>query len=1474
MNKKTELRQVKSDLYDLVMKHYPKLNGNSTKVYLKIALNAKDIEKVKKTIDSINESLNVHINDNKKITFKENKEKIIKKPEQNNDVEPKQQINKASKKINISEKDKNRKEAADRKRYNLKDVDFKKYDKLDLNCDVNILLFTTNKNDGTRDKKQRSHKRINGSNIIKYYQVKDSLYTVNDAIIRYSQQYIYGEVSVTEDQQEIFNDLINILIHDRDFKDYYGIKKDYIHCIYILKCDTSDEGKMTINKPFLNTLLYDDNFNSFVNNMVFSKYIDAFINKDANNFNELFREKTIQYVAINYKNNSCFINCIINCFKNAFDAKNRDGSRKYKELTYDHLLNILDIKNNREDNIGISIQRVINSFFIKYRLGLDVVNENNTLIHSHIPDNINNNISPNHMRIMITNDHHIILLNDNINSFDQVKKPIRYDVNNFDNESVKQNLLSNDDLIVSDDFYIINRNKEAEIEDNFKEDEININTIQIMQNLDDLVKIIKNIKSSDETELYINVIYNERLENLVIDMYSSYKPKISLGNGNVKDIKIKVDEKKIITIQNVNITTANDSNFGINNLDTLRKYFETFNNFYDNIFKREYLQFQHENTLMIDNYYSNSAISGYLNDYDKNKSYDGIDIRKCYTYCMQLIRFIGIFDYFDVYKRYNGEGLEPFNKYIIELLSQDELSCIMFPGNNIYNRCYGFKLIVLSNIIKFRIIYVQKPSSIIEVDFKKHIDDVYNTKIDNDNDVDLSLKKQLINVPTGILEKRYNKKSKVSLFKNRSECQNAAKLYNGKVKTISKIVDVEEEEEINPLDIGLNVDVVKYTDANKKIKKNKIPTIEESVYACVIEKEKELTSNFRHIKDQIYDLSHLEILKAYNKLKENNINVVAIKTDCVLYENIKNVNIDDLFNFDNKIGCYKKETDKKAVSTPIMNRITNDILDIIDTIPIISTLQNEYDNTEFKEIYDKENTLTTADLPGSGKTTSIYNYDNDVLIICPFNKLVQENIKNGYDSITNNKLFDIKVTEELNKLTKNEYDISMYKTICFDEIYLYKPSQLKIIEKFIKKNSTKRILATGDTLQLKSFGFKHNNIENLELYIKECIDIMFPNQISLKINKRLKNEEDKIKLNNLKNDIFDPTKNKDMIALLRSYDFNIVESLYNINTKNNICYFNYRAKQVNKFVSENVDKTDETIVKYGGQRYYKGLNIICNKHKQLTDDRNKKFKMTLYKNHEYRIVNITKEKITISNDVEKKIITTSISSLDFFGLPFCGTAFMFQGMSIDDEITVFDIDTDYTDPNFAWVAITRARDLKKVNICITPERERQALSKSHLNIYFKDKIEGYLLQDKIANRKIDKNNYIDIEFINKLLEDNKTKRCPCCLTKLYIVNNEAKINSNISFDRVDNSVAHHKDNLKLLCVDCNKAKSNHNNIKITTTHNEETNKKEEIKTKKIKKKIIKQILSIYDITKPCCSNPSLSKTYKNNILCVNCYRLY
>ena len=99
------------------------------------------------------------------------------------------------------------------------------------------------------------------------------------------------------------------------------------------------------------------------------------------------------------------------------------------------------------------------------------------------------------------------------------------------------------------------------------------------------------------------------------------------------------------------------------------------------------------------------------------------------------------------------------------------------------------------------------------------------------------------------------------------------------------------------------------------------------------------------------------------------------------------------------------------------------------------------------------------------------------------------------------------------------FDDSPYDTIVFDEIYFHDIRKLARIKHYCEKHPEKIIIATGDTNQLETIAMM-SNTKDYDEYSDHCIDTIFPNRMFLKENKRLKNEDDKQKLKQLKKDIF------------------------------------------------------------------------------------------------------------------------------------------------------------------------------------------------------------------------------------------------------------------------------------------------------------------------------------------------------------------
>ena len=156
-----------------------------------------------------------------------------------------------------------------------------------------------------------------------------------------------------------------------------------------------------------------------------------------------------------------------------------------------------------------------------------------------------------------------------------------------------------------------------------------------------------------------------------------------------------------------------------------------------------------------------------------------------------------------------------------------------------------------------------------------------------------------------------------------------------------------------------------------------------------------------------------------------------------------------------------------------------------------------------------------------------------------------------------------------------------------------------------------------------------------------------------------------------------------------------------------------------------------------------------------------------------------------------------------FRLSYCNTCHSEQGCSIDEDITILDSNTPYIDKYWIYTAITRARSLDKVTIFIHSGKEIQKLEHCKLKQYINMKVENYKEQDRIAGRVIDTKNYCDFEWFDNAYGNNSC--CYHCGCGFELgMDKDNNVFSNITFDRIDNSICHSKSNLLLSCLDCNR----------------------------------------------------------------------
>ena len=332
----------------------------------------------------------------------------------------------------------------------------------------------------------------------------------------------------------------------------------------------------------------------------------------------------------------------------------------------------------------------------------------------------------------------------------------------------------------------------------------------------------------------------------------------------------------------------------------------------------------------------------------------------------------------------------------------------------------------------------------------------------------------------------------------------------------------------------------------------------------------------------------------------------------------------------------------------------------------------------------------------------------------------------------------------------------------------------------MEQNPDKKYICTGDLNQTEAIGYKGRSNE-----IAHNIKILFPNELSLSVNKRMASQEDRNKLAMLKEEIFS-CKDCKFMKILRKYGFNIIDKYEDVQTVKNIAFYRKTCDKINNHVHYNILKNTQLFVE--------GATILVSKFFKIG-------KVSFNTNIAYKIVSLDENNAIIEDIVENNTFKITLACLNKnFKLPYCMTVDSAQGTTIPEKITIFNVGSAFVNAKYLWTMITRATSFENVTIFKHSADELTRWGYGYLAVNFSQKIPAYKEQDAFANRIYNDNDYITPKwFIDCLQESLHCKYC----AKLFTVDDITTITAN----RIDNSIAHTVNNCELCCLHCNQCVS-------------------------------------------------------------------
>ena len=1147
---------------------------------------------------------------------------------------------------------------------------------------VSYMLFSTE----PRVSKNVAFK-VNG---VKYYPLltNPAVRTANIKSNTFIEEIVKRKITSQFDK-DLFRKTLMVMRTDASFKDTLGVV-EYIDAIRIEKAELVEhDGDYDATT---------ENLRNAENVSIYHRFVETEIDTNCDTVKKALAKQ-------NYRDGECWINALVEHYSDTL-MKHKKGTGA-KNLTRDKVLDLIELTEEEFINNGTSIQkmeRVFNAYGIPARIfdfNCNLVYKYDPPTHSHRIKTFNG----------LVKNKHIYVLNHELKSLKRSGMGEEKDL------SVR----------VSDNYYINDREEPKECK--------MIDTIQ------DLMKL-------QEKDEYMLIHRNNDLPKLLHDFkQSGYEPFVKYQAGTISELKIRWKIKKLkktihYTIQSQNLSKSNiDEDVAVSSEETYRKTTEAMFNMNKAIFDEKHKSYYTDTDVEILNECRTIVPTGCINRQGEQEKLAEIDINKAFTKAFTSIKQIPLFRQFDLWRKWDKTcNIDDMHNLTLYMVEAQNASMIFNKKRNLIYGKYLKKLINKQNI-KCDILYYKQPSYIHKVDYGKVIDDLWAEQISTEQQEDRRLKKTIANINFGLLEKSSNKGQNSKMFDTLTEVCHYQKQYGGRVYAIS---GVKKDYEYTPLTDEMKGQVrewnfeegfVLFNDGLLKrfavidgvinIQED-AETEETKYYVLNISDERCLSNGFRYIKELLLQDHNYRVYEAYETMKKNDIEVYSVKTDALTIKKsdvARTIKLLGIEEEKHKIGGWRHEKHKRVRLPPDEYKLKyNELVEVPQQTNERLNIEDEWDTQHIcKQIVERGGKcLIRARFPGSGKSyigEYFQKMGYNVLFVVPTNRLLQEK---EVEATTYNKFFSIAVQADAGEKLP-AFDYSGYDIVVFDEIYMSNLYVLNKVRLFMQNNPDKMVVATGDVKQLQGVEVM-TNCQNPATYIDNCLNTLFKYNIFLTICKRVgaKDSEEGDKNREIIQNMYEDfwTKYLPIEEIIAKY-FETTDDI--MASEHNIAYTNIRCRNVANEIRGRLNKQE---------KYEVGEILIARKwieHPRVNV------------NIRYRIIKIEKGEnglnITLQNiEVKKDTFKLCERVVDAnFIYSYCATCHSSQGASVKGSITIHEYNLPMASREWAWCAITRCVDFRKVRFFKNSSMDK-TMDKNMIMRYFKKKVENYKIQDTRAKR--------------------------------------------------------------------------------------------------------------------------------------------
>ena len=324
----------------------------------------------------------------------------------------------------------------------------------------------------------------------------------------------------------------------------------------------------------------------------------------------------------------------------------------------------------------------------------------------------------------------------------------------------------------------------------------------------------------------------------------------------------------------------------------------------------------------------------------------------------------------------------------------------------------------------------------------------------------------------------------------------------------------------------------------------------------------------------------------------------------------------------------------------------------------------------------------------------------------------------------------------------------------------------------------------------------------MKSYYTRAINTIFPNQIRLKVCKRVGAEQQQ-RVFDIKEAVLNTAE--PLLDICRRF-FTPITNLRQITDgMRAVCFTNESARCVNDYreqrIARMLEKAGQQVVRHEGRAYYVAQVLRCRKFNKSP---------RIYINYTYNVSGFeVKEGAVTGIYLEETGIWPWALSLvkRLFIYDHANTCHSLQGMTAASGIALFDVDIWCASREWLYTALTRTNDLDKVvfwDPAAGAVGDQPVVMRSDFSQAMEVKLRGYKDQDTAAGRAWEPEDYVDMAHIMELhsAQGGVCAHCAAWLPPRW----KPADPEQATVDRLDNALAHVKGNCCLACLRCNRTR--------------------------------------------------------------------